>query len=51
MYELSKLANVLREKDFYMDDKQWILITIDPERDTPEAIDKYAKVLIQSLLD
>jgi len=43
MYELSKLANVLREKDFNMDDKQWVLITIDPERDTPEIIDKYAK--------
>ena len=43
MYELSKLAKVLREKDFYMNDKQWILITIDPERDTPETIDKYAK--------
>jgi len=43
MYELSKLAKVLREKDFHMNDKQWILITIDPERDTPETIDKYAK--------
>ena len=43
MYELSKLVNVLRDKDFYLDDKQWILVTIDPERDTPEIIDTYAK--------
>ena len=43
MYEISKLVNVLREKEFYLEDKQWILITIDPERDTPEIIDSYAK--------
>jgi len=43
MYELSKLVDVLRDKDFYLDDKQWVLITIDPERDTPAIIDTYAK--------
>lgn len=43
MYEISKLVNVLREKEFYLEDKQWVLITIDPERDTPEIIDSYAK--------
>ena len=43
MYEISKLINVLREKEYYLEDKQWVLITIDPERDTPEIIDNYAK--------
>ena len=43
MYQIKKLINVLREKDFPLDDKQWVLISIDPERDTPEDIDKYAK--------
>ena len=33
MSELRKLINVLREKDFELYDKQWILVTIDPERD------------------
>ena len=26
-----------------LDDKQWVLVSIDPERDTPEMIDNYAK--------
>ena len=43
MYQIKKLINVLREKDFPLDDKQWVLVSIDPERDTPEDIDKYAK--------
>ena len=43
MYQLSKLIKVLRDKDFTLDDKQWILVSIDPERDTPEIIDRYAK--------
>ena len=43
MYQLSKLIKVLREKEFPLDDKQWVLVSIDPERDTPEDIDKYAK--------
>ena len=43
MYQMSKLIKILREKDFPLDDKQWILVSIDPERDTPEEIDKYAK--------
>ena len=43
MYELSKLVNVLRDKDSNLVNKQWVLITIDPERDTPEIIDAYAK--------
>ena len=43
MYQIKKLINVLREKDFPLDDKQWVLVSIDPERDTPEEIDKYAK--------
>ena len=43
MYQLSKLIKVLRDKDFTLDDKQWILVSIDPERDTSEIIDRYAK--------
>ena len=41
MYQMSKLIKVLREKNYPLDDKQWILVSIDPERDTPEQIDKY----------
>ena len=43
MYQLSKLIKVLRDKDYKLDDKQWVLVSIDPERDTPDMIDKYAK--------
>jgi protein SCO1/2 len=43
MYQLSKLIKVLRDKEFKLDDKQWILVSIDPERDTPAMIDNYAK--------
>ena len=43
MYQISKLIKVLREKEYPLDDKQWVLVTIDPERDTPEDINKYAK--------
>ena len=43
MYQISKLIKVLREKDFPLDNKQWVLVSIDPERDTPEEINKYAK--------
>ena len=30
-------------KNYNLENKQWVLVTIDPERDTPEDIDKYAK--------
>ena len=43
MYQMSKLVKVLREKNFPLENKQWVLVSIDPERDTPEQIDKYAK--------
>ena len=43
MHELSKLKKLLAEKDYKLDDKQWVLITIDPERDSPKIIDEYAK--------
>ena len=33
MYQLSKLIKVLRDKDYKLDDKQWVLVSIDPERD------------------
>ena len=43
MYEMSKLLKVLKDKDYPLEDKQWVLASIDPERDTAESIDKYAK--------
>ena len=43
MYQISKLLKVLREKEFPLDNKQWVLVSIDPERDSPNNIDKYAK--------
>ena len=43
MYQISKLLKVLREKEFPLDNKQWVLVSIDPERDSPIDIDKYAK--------
>jgi protein SCO1/2 len=43
MYEMSKLLKVLKEKNYPLEDKQWVLASIDPERDTAESIDKYAK--------
>ena len=43
MYQMSKLIKVLREKEFPLDNKQWVLVSIDPERDSPIDIDKYAK--------
>ena len=42
MSELRKLINALREKDFMLDDKQWVLVTIDPERDSAKDINFYA---------
>ena len=42
MSELRKLINALREKNFELVDKQWVLITIDPERDTAKDINFYA---------
>ena len=43
MYQISKLLKVLREKEFPLDNKQWVLVSIDPERDSPNDVDKYAK--------
>ena len=43
MYELSKLIKVLRDKNYNLENKQWVLVSIDPERDTPEIINNYAK--------
>ena len=43
MYQISKLIKVLREKEYPLEDKQWVLVSIDPERDSPEEINKYAK--------
>tara|TARA_Y100000996_G_scaffold294068_1_gene232649 strand:- start:101 stop:736 length:636 start_codon:yes stop_codon:yes gene_type:complete len=43
MYQMSRLIKILREKEYPLEDKQWVLVSIDPERDTPEDIDKYAK--------
>ena len=43
MHELGKLYEVLDSKGFNLSNKQWVLVTIDPERDGPEEIDFYAK--------
>jgi len=50
MYQMSKLIKVLREKEFPLEDKQWVLVSIDPERDTREDIDKYAKGFDQDFI-
>ena len=50
MYQMSKLIKVLREKDFPLEDKQWVLVSIDPERDSPDDIDKYAKGFDQDFI-
>ena len=50
MYQMSKLVKVLREKEFPLEDKQWILVTIDPERDTPSDINKYAQGFDEAFL-
>lgn len=42
MSELRKLITTLREKNFPLDDKQWILVSIDPSRDSVEDINLYA---------
>ena len=43
MYQMSKLIKVLDEKEFPLENKQWVLISIDPERDNSIDIDQYAK--------
>ena len=50
MYQMSKLVKVLREKEFPLEDKQWVLVSIDPERDSPDDIDKYAKGFDQEFI-
>ena len=50
MYQISKLINVLDEKDFPLDNKQWVLISIDPERDSSTDISKYAKGFNESFI-
>ena len=40
MYEMSKLVKVLKDKNYPLDDKQWVLVSIDPERDTAQSIDR-----------
>ena len=41
MYQMSKLIKVLKEKNYPLHDKQWVLVSIDPERDTPDIIKIY----------
>ena len=50
MYQMSKLVKVLREKEFPLEDKQWVLVSIGPERDLPNDIDKYAKGFDQDFI-
>ena len=40
---IKSLYSTLESKGFNMDNKQTLLVTIDPENDTPNDVDKYAK--------
>ena len=44
------LYSTLESKGFNLDDKQVLLFTIDPENDTPNDVDKYAKAFNESFI-
>ncbi|MDB9813214.1 SCO family protein [Gammaproteobacteria bacterium] len=47
---IRNLYATLEKKDFDLSDKQTILVTIDPENDSPEIVDKYAKAFNQNFI-
>jgi len=47
---IRNLYSTLEKKDFDLSDKQTMLVTIDPENDTPDIIDKYAKAFNQDFI-
>ena len=47
---IRNLYTTLEKKEFDLSDKQTILVTIDPENDSPEIVDKYAKAFNQDFI-
>ena len=47
---IKTLYSTLESKGFKLDDKQVLLFTIDPENDTPNDVDKYAKAFNESFI-
>ena len=47
---IRNLYSTLEQKNFDFSDQQAMLVTIDPENDTPEIIDKYAKAFNQNFI-
>ncbi len=47
---IKTLYSTLESKGFNLDDKQVLLFTIDPENDTPNDVDKYAKAFNESFI-
>jgi len=50
MSMIKNLYATLETKGFDLSDKQALLITIDPENDSPETVDKYAKIFNASFI-
>jgi protein SCO1/2 len=47
---IKSLYSTLGSKGFNMNDKQALLVTIDPENDTPNDVDQYAKAFNNSFV-
>ena len=47
---IKNLYSTLELKGFNLDDKQALLVTIDPENDTPNDVDQYAKAFNESFI-
>lgn len=47
---IKTLFSTLDSKDFNLDDKQVLLVTIDPENDSPNDVDRYAKAFNESFI-
>ena len=47
---IRNLVCTLEQKSFDFSDQQAMLVTIDPENDSPEIIDKYAKAFNQNFI-
>jgi len=47
---IKTLYSTLESKSFYLEDKQVLLVTIDPENDSPGDVDQYAKAFNESFI-
>ena len=47
---IKTLYSTLQSKGFNLEDKQALLVTIDPENDSPNDVDKYAKAFNQTFI-